>query len=102
MRQNPGTPSLIATGGKENDLQLWDLQHPEEPTFKAKNVKPDMLELRVPVWVTDAAFLEDQRTLAVSSRHKHVRVFEHSLRIMVIQKQTIHTLMHHISFTFLN
>lgn len=38
MRQDPQSPNMIATGGKENDLQLWDLNKPEEPIFKAKNV----------------------------------------------------------------
>ncbi|XP_071532235.1 WD repeat-containing protein 74 [Panulirus ornatus] len=75
MRQNPVSPHVIATGGKENDLQLWDFQNPEVPIFRARNVKPDMLELRVPVWVTDVVFL-DQHSVAVSSRHKHVRLYD--------------------------
>ena len=30
---------LIATGGKENDLKLWDSDRPDAlPIFKAKNV----------------------------------------------------------------
>ena len=29
---NNGT--LIATGGKENDLQLWDLEKPDAPIFR--------------------------------------------------------------------
>lgn len=34
------SPSLIATGGKENDLAVWDINkvNAEEPVFKAKNV----------------------------------------------------------------
>lgn len=38
MRQDPATPHVIATGGKEADLHLWDLQRPEEAIFTAKNV----------------------------------------------------------------
>ena len=38
MRQNNETPTQVATGGKENDLKLWDLTHPSEPIFRAKNV----------------------------------------------------------------
>ena len=30
---------LIATGGKENDLKIWDGNKPEKPVFQAKNVK---------------------------------------------------------------
>ena len=29
---------------------------PDSPVFRAKNVKPDFLELRVPVWVNDLCF----------------------------------------------
>lgn len=38
MRVSPFNTNLIATGGKKNDLQIWDLEKPENPTFKAKNV----------------------------------------------------------------
>lgn len=38
MRQDPASPNVIATGGKEADLHLWDLQRPEEAIFTAKNV----------------------------------------------------------------
>lgn len=39
MRQNQQQPHLVATGGKDNDLKLWDLQSEAmEPVFKAKNV----------------------------------------------------------------
>lgn len=37
MRQNPSEENIIATGGKENDLKLWDL-HTGKSTFSAKNV----------------------------------------------------------------
>ena len=38
MRQDAANPHLVATGGKENDLKIWDLNTPEQPVFKAKNV----------------------------------------------------------------
>lgn len=38
MRQDPSRPHVVATGGKENALKVWDLQGSEEPVFKAKNV----------------------------------------------------------------
>ena len=38
MRQSPADSAVLATGGEENDLQLWDLNRPEQPVFKAKNV----------------------------------------------------------------
>lgn len=38
VRQNPLCPSQVGTGGQKNDLKLWDLNRPEEPIFRAKNV----------------------------------------------------------------
>merc|ERR1719509_306041 len=44
MRQDKTEKNIIATGGKENDLQVWDLNSPKEPVFRAKNVAADQLE----------------------------------------------------------
>lgn len=38
MVANQFKPHLIATGGEENDLKIWDLQNPKIPVFTAKNV----------------------------------------------------------------
>ena len=38
MRANTECHLQVATGGKENDLKLWDGIKPEKPTFQAKNV----------------------------------------------------------------
>ena len=38
MRKNPFESCQFATGGNENVLKLWDLNKPEQPLFKAKNV----------------------------------------------------------------
>uniref|UniRef100_A0A8C4R983 WD repeat domain 74 n=1 Tax=Eptatretus burgeri TaxID=7764 RepID=A0A8C4R983_EPTBU len=38
MRQNPESPQIVATGGKENNLKIWDLQNPLKAVFKAKNI----------------------------------------------------------------
>ena len=46
MRQNTFTKSLVGVAGKEVELQLWDLNKMEEPVFRSKNVKEDMLCLR--------------------------------------------------------
>uniref|UniRef100_A0A0A9WUP3 WD repeat-containing protein 74 n=1 Tax=Lygus hesperus TaxID=30085 RepID=A0A0A9WUP3_LYGHE len=75
MRCNvaPGGVVTLATGGKENDLKLWDLSTAKQ-TFTAKNVRHDELELRVPVWVTDIAFLQEK--VAVTTKHGHVRLYD--------------------------
>ena len=38
MRQDAENPHIVATGGKENDLKIWNLNMPDEPIFRAKNV----------------------------------------------------------------
>uniref|UniRef100_A0A023FA33 Putative wd repeat domain 74 n=1 Tax=Triatoma infestans TaxID=30076 RepID=A0A023FA33_TRIIF len=75
MRHKDG---VIATGGKENDLKLWDIHTGGKKLFAAKNVRHDELELRVPIWVTDIAFIPDSKKVAVTTKHGHVRVYDPS------------------------
>ncbi|KAF8922763.1 WD40-repeat-containing domain protein [Dissophora ornata] len=134
MRVHPREHHIIATGGKEQELTLWDLnelgkdpseEKKQEPVingkkgakngkasatsktsssssiadnkngasdtrykskeilskgqlFKAKNVKNDNLDLRVPVWNTDLQFLSqyDHSRIAVGTRHHQIRVYD--------------------------
>lgn len=40
MKVCPKSPWILATGGKENDLQVWDVHtSTTQPLFKAKNVR---------------------------------------------------------------
>ncbi|KAI8903765.1 WD40-repeat-containing domain protein, partial [Gorgonomyces haynaldii] len=56
MKVNPELPHLIATGGDERDLCVWDLnsdlKEQMKPHWQAKNVKNDFLDMRVPIWIT--------------------------------------------------
>lgn len=79
MRKVPKSSSLIATGGKENDLQIWDLEKiPSGPVFRAKNVPMDSLELRVPIWITDMCFPDNcsKDKVATVTRYGHVRLYD--------------------------
>lgn len=79
MRQSPTERSLVATGGKENDLQLWDLNRTDAgPRFRARNVKNNFLDLRVPVWISDICFPDSLSAaqVCVVSRHSHVRLYD--------------------------
>ncbi|KAJ3111677.1 WD repeat-containing protein 74 [Phlyctochytrium bullatum] len=86
MRVFPGNPVLFATGGDERDLTLWDASEctDDKPTpkqvWKAKNVKNNHLDLRVPVHVLDMQFLEPQKEkpskVVVVTKFKHVRVYD--------------------------
>jgi len=76
MRQCPEASSLVGVGGKETELQVWDLDRPDEgPIFTAKNVAPDKLQLRVPVWVSDLAWMSPNE-VAICSRHGHIRLYD--------------------------
>lgn len=79
LRKVPGSTNLIATGGKESDLQLWDLNKIDDgPVFRAKNVAMDSLELRVPVWITDFCFPDNASSdkIATVTRYGHVRLYD--------------------------
>nr|XP_051689152.1 WD repeat-containing protein 74 [Oryctolagus cuniculus] len=76
MRQDPARPHVVATGGKENALKVWDLQGSEEPVFRAKNVRNDWLDLRVPIWDQDIQFLPGSQKLVTCTGYHQVRVYD--------------------------
>jgi len=80
MRKVPGNSNnFIVTGGKEHDLQIWDLNKIESgPAFRAKNVPSDSLELRVPIWITDMCFPDNvsKDKVATVSRLGHIRLYD--------------------------
>ncbi|OWK17471.1 WDR74, partial [Cervus elaphus hippelaphus] len=76
MRQDPARPHIVATGGKENALKVWDLQGSEEPLFRAKNVRNDWLDLRVPIWDQDIQFLPESQKLVTCTGYHQVRVYD--------------------------
>ncbi|GBG34837.1 Ribosome biosis protein nsa1 [Hondaea fermentalgiana] len=55
MRLSP-TSGLLAAGGKETLLSLWDTEKWQR-CFHAKNVAHDYLDMRIPVWVTGICFM---------------------------------------------
>ncbi|XP_058717562.1 WD repeat-containing protein 74 isoform X1 [Poecile atricapillus] len=69
MRQDPARPHVLGTAGKENGLKVWDLQRPGEPLFRAKNVRNDWLDLRVPVWDRDLQFLPGSQRILTCTGH---------------------------------
>lgn len=39
MSASPDTSLQVVTGGRENELKVWDGNNPVTPTFQAKNVR---------------------------------------------------------------
>ncbi|XP_032533428.1 WD repeat-containing protein 74 isoform X1 [Chiroxiphia lanceolata] len=76
MRQDPTRPHRVGTGGKENGLKVWDLQRPGEPLFRAKNVRNDWLDLRVPIWERDLQFLPGSDKVVTCTGHGQVRLYD--------------------------
>lgn len=76
MRQDPTHTHVVATCGKENALKVWDLQGSEEPVFRAKNVRNDWLDLRVPIWDQDIQFLPGSQKLVTCTGYHQVRIYD--------------------------
>ncbi|XP_051165793.1 WD repeat-containing protein 74 isoform X2 [Leptopilina boulardi] len=74
MRQVDKEKKLIATGGVENPLKLFDLEKRKE-IFVAKNVKNDFLGLKVPIWVSDIGFISESNVVT-ASKYGHVQLYD--------------------------
>ena len=77
MRIHPLKPWLMATGGDERDVCIWDLKTLDQPYWQAKNVKNDKLDLRVPVWITELQWVNnDQEQLWTGTGYHHIRHYD--------------------------
>ncbi|ODV64409.1 ribosome biosynthesis protein NSA1 ASCRUDRAFT_74040 [Ascoidea rubescens DSM 1968] len=80
-------------GGKENDLTIIKIansindflnlfnNNPQSnqiiTTFKAKNVKPDRLHLRVPIWITNIIFLnKNSNEIVTTTKYGQLRYYD--------------------------
>ncbi|KAI4488316.1 hypothetical protein M0804_005164 [Polistes exclamans] len=75
MRHSNINKNIIATGGKENGLKLFDLEE-QKQIFHEKNIPHDFLNLRVPIWISDIAFLHDSHRVVTVSRFGHIRLYD--------------------------
>ncbi len=71
--------SLLAIGGKENRLRVWDLTT-KQKVFEARNPPDDWLCLKVPMWISGLKFLprtaDAPARIAIVTRNRDVQVFE--------------------------
>ena len=73
---NEKSSLLVATGGKENDLKVWNLSlNSKEPVFRAKNVADNWIQLREPVNITAIDFI-DQTKVVVGTAYHQIRVYD--------------------------
>lgn len=77
-----GGLNQMITGGKENDLAVWDLESivstaSPHTIFKAKNVKNDFLDLRVPIHITDLDFVKENASQYVVGTMYHQASLQH-------------------------
>lgn len=92
---NPEFENIIALGGKEVDLQViklfndkinstifkkknYEKKFVPEIIFKAKNVKNDHLDLRVPIWITNILFSKAEKgyKLITSTGYGQIRLYD--------------------------
>lgn len=75
MRQGRVKREIIATGGLENPLKLFDIEKRKQ-TFVAKNMKNDFLGLKVPIWISDMGFFSDTFKVVIASKHGDVHLYD--------------------------
>ncbi|VEL19172.1 unnamed protein product [Protopolystoma xenopodis] len=68
----------VATGGRNNNLKVWDLANPSIPLFSAKNVRPSTLQLEAPIWISDLSFCpgSNGNLIITSSRYAEINLFD--------------------------
>lgn len=65
--------NIIATGGREHRLKLYDLEK-QAMIFNEKNLSHDWLELKIPISISDLNFLPGTQQIATVGRYGHVRI----------------------------
>ena len=68
-----GAKFLFATGGKENDLKIWNLKD-NQCIFRAKNVSDNWVHLREPVWITCVDFLDENKVATGTGYHQVFKI----------------------------
>ncbi|KAJ1680344.1 Ribosome biogenesis protein nsa1 (NOP7-associated protein 1) [Spiromyces aspiralis] len=104
MVTHPKQQHLFLVGGREHQLRLWDINRlvsdvspraergnpncwvkpKSNPIFEAQNVDPDFLGLRVPIWITDIAYLRESANTAdhqptnfiTSTNYHQIRIYD--------------------------
>lgn len=92
MRQSCMQKNIMATGGLENRLKLFDLEK-QELIFSEKNLPHDWLELRIPISISDLNFLPGTQQIATVGRYGHVKniiFFVKLISQIIYNRKSIH------------
>ncbi|XP_076624688.1 WD repeat domain 74 lethal (2) k09848 isoform X1 [Colletes latitarsis] len=75
MRHSKVNKNIIATGGFQHRLKLFDLEKQSE-IFHEKNIAHDWLELEVPIWISDIQFLPSTEQIITVGKYGHIRLYD--------------------------
>ncbi|CAI9724885.1 repeat-containing 74-like [Octopus vulgaris] len=78
VQQDPVQTHLIASGGNENPLKLWDINSPTSPIFVSKNVSEDWLRLRVPIMISTINFIPQSSKIVTGTDLCKIRLYDPS------------------------
>ncbi|XP_018647147.1 hypothetical protein Smp_156570 [Schistosoma mansoni] len=70
------TANQVVAGGKELALRVWDINNHGSPIFTAKNVRSSVLELSVPIWISDVSVVpkSNGKLILTASRYGEIYV----------------------------
>lgn len=64
-------------GSKDSLLQIWDVNKAnKKPLWQAKNLPNDELDLQIPIWDTDACYLESNTNFVVCTAYGDIREYD--------------------------
>ena len=73
--------NLIAIGGENTQLQMFDIENPEKgATFKSKNCRPDKLQLHIPIHFTSVVLPPKSESI-VCTAYGSLTNQSHELRV---------------------
>ncbi|KAL7294136.1 hypothetical protein TKK_0012164 [Trichogramma kaykai] len=76
MRRAFMQENIIATGGDENPLKLFDIER-QTQIFTAKNVPNDQLtQLKVEIGINDVGFINNSEHIATAGKYGHIRLYD--------------------------
>jgi WD40 repeat protein len=108
----PPQNSLVAVGGKDYLLELWNIElsksmFKSEVVFKGKNVPHNKLDMQEPIWLKDIHFLQSDgsadngtapgHVLVTSTAYSHIQIYDTRAQQRPVQSKHVKELEHPIN-----